>query len=49
MFKQFRNYDDMMSMHNRADLFAGHCQGSTFKKHNKQLQRIWEILINAIA
>jgi len=28
----------MMRMHNRADFFAGHCQGSTFKKHNKQLQ-----------
>jgi len=30
----------MMRMHNRADFFTGHFQGSTFKKHNKQLQRI---------
>jgi len=35
-------------MHNRADLIAGPCQRSTFKKHNKQLQQIWEILINAV-
>jgi len=40
MFKQFCNSDDMMRMHNRADFFAGDCQGSTFKKHNKELQRI---------
>ena len=49
LFKPFCNSDDIMKMHNRADFFAGHCQGPILKKHNKQLQRIWEILINAVA
>ena len=47
--KQFYNSDDMMRMDNRADFFAGHFQGSIFKKHNKQLQRIWEILLIPVA
>ena len=49
LFKQFCNSDDMVRMYNRVDFFAGHCQGSTLKKYNKQLQQIWEILINVVA
>jgi len=46
--QEILNSDDMMRMHNRVDFFASYFMGSTFKKHNKQLQLIWEILINAV-